>query len=160
MKIKQTAEKFNFEEEKFWNEVGNYLRYGLPAHDKRGHCSEIRFRVRPFQLDIIGGIREKMPEGWYKNRTFLVRGLLAVGCKCALEYLKRNKDSDKKEIEKIDGWLKDMNRISTYTRLDDFKKDLIELEKSILKGHREDKAELINLIDMIREKVKKEQCSI
>ena len=154
-------DRFDFEEEKFWLEIGDYLRYGIPAHDKRGHSSEIRFKVRPFQLDIIGSIKEKMPDGWYKNRASLVRNLLAVGCKVVLEYFKRNAvESYVNEISEIDNWLKDLNRIAKFDRLDEFKKDIFALQQNILRGGLKNKAEVIQLLDRIKEEASKEQSSV
>jgi hypothetical protein len=154
-------DRFDFEEEKFWLDVGDYLLHGIPSHDKRGHSAEIRFRVRPLQLDIIGNIKEKMPEGWYKNRASLVRNILAVGCKATLEYLKRHEDVAKADnFDKINQLLKDMNRIAKYDRLDEFKRDIFTLQQNILQGDQKNKAEIISLLDKLKEEVIKEQGSV
>ena len=39
------------------------------------------------QIDIIEKIYEKSPKDWFKNKSQLYRGLLAVGCKMALNWL-------------------------------------------------------------------------
>jgi len=161
MTTKNKQNHFDFEEEKFWLDIGDYLRYGIPAHDKRGHSSEIRFRVRPLQLDIIGNIKEKLPEGWYKNRASLVRNILAVGCKVTLEYLKRHEEVAMTDhFDKIDQLLKDMNRIAKYDRLDEFKRDIFMLQQNILQGGQKNKAEIISLLDKLKEEVIKEKSSV
>ena len=161
MKLKKKQISFDFKEEKFWLDIGEYLLHGIPAHDKRGHSSEIRFRVRPLQLDIIGNIKEKMPEGWYKNRASLVRNILAVGCKVTLEYLKRHEEvAQADHFDKIDQLLKDMNRIAKYDRLDELKRDIFTLQQNILQGDQKNKAEIINLLDKLKDEVIKEQSSV
>ena len=65
------------EDEVFWKDMENLLRYGLPYSDAKGHSVEFRFRVRPIQGDIVAAIKEKMPEGWFKSQGNLYRCLLA-----------------------------------------------------------------------------------
>ena len=157
MKIKR-ENIFDLMDEKFWHHIGDYLRYGIPAHDKKGHSSEVRFRVRPFQLDIIGNIAEQLPEGWYRNRTSFVKNLLATGCKVALEYFKRyGNKSNPGEVDKMDQLLKDMNRIAKYDQLDEFNKDILTLQQNILQGNQDNKAEIIQLLDKLKKEVIKEQ---
>jgi hypothetical protein len=161
MTTENKQDHFDFKEEKFWLDIGGYLLHGIPAHDKKGHSAEIRFRVRPLQLDIIGRIKEKLPEGWYKNRASLVRNLLAVGCKVTLAYLKNRDDGNKYDhFDKIDQLLKDMNRIAKFDRLDELKRDIFTLQQNILAGGQQNKAEIINLLDKLKEEVNREQGSI
>ena len=156
MKIKNTSlGEFDLKEEKFWHDVGDFLRYGIPAHDKRGHSSEVRFRVRPVQLDIIGNIREKMPENFFKTQAALYRGLLAVGCKSVLEYLKRHDPNS--HIENIDRLIDGLNLISKKARLKELEKDIEGTQHNIVRSSMEDKAKVIDLLDKMKENLKKIQ---
>jgi hypothetical protein len=102
-----------------------------------------------------------MPEGWYKNRASLVRNILAVGCKTTLDYLKRHEDVTKADnFDKINQLLKDMNRIAKYDRLDEFNRDIFALQQNILQGDQKNKAEIISLLDKLKEEVIKEQGSV
>jgi hypothetical protein len=102
-----------------------------------------------------------MPEGWYKNRASLVRNILAVGCKVTLEYLKRHEEVAMTDhFEKIDQLLKDMNRIAKYDRLDEFKRDIFTLQQNVLAGDQKNKAEIISLLDKLKDEVIKEQSSV
>nr|BDD44334.1 hypothetical protein 10 [Desulfobacterales bacterium] len=155
MKIKDESDGFDIKEEKFWHDVGSYLRFGIPAHDKRGHSSEVRFRVRPVQLDIVGKIRDQMPENSYKTNAALYRGLLAVGCKCALEYLKKEKtDSAVKAMDKL---IEGLNKLSKQSRLQELEKDIESAQQDVLRGSLEDKTNIIELLDRMKKDVRKMQ---
>jgi hypothetical protein len=158
MEIKNKGRGFDLREEKFWHEVGDFLRYGIPAHDNRGHSSEIRFRVRPVQLDIIGSIREKMPENLFKTHAALYRGLLAVGCKTSLEYLK--KYDPVSSIETVDRLIEGLNKISKKERLKELEKDIEGAQHNILRSSMEDKSKIIDLLDRMKENVKNIQAEM
>lgn len=147
MKIENDSTEFDLKAEKFWSDIGNFLQFGIPAHDKRGHSAEVRFRVRPVQLDIIGKVREQMPEGLFKTNAALYRSLLVVGCKCALEYLKRSHHATDDIGDLIEG----LNRLSKQIRLDELEKDIEQAQRDILRSNISDRGNIVLLLDKMKE---------
>jgi len=143
------AEQEHQKQQEFWDKVQEFLRYGVPSTDKKGHRSELRICVRPFQVDIINSIREKMPDGWFKSQASLVRSLIAVGCFVSLNYLEEKYSSrgcvdvDWKEI------LGSLNRISKTQRLKEFVIETRVLENDIANLDI-DTSEKVKTIDNIR----------
>ena len=113
------------EDEEFWGGVRELLRYGIPSHDKQGHCVDFRCKVRPLQMDIISAIAEKMPPGWFKNQAYLKRSIIAVGCKVILRMI----DMEKGEWHEI---LDGLNDIAKRVRMEEFKKDMATLKSNII----------------------------
>ena len=136
------------EEAEFWKDVENLFRYGLPQSDAKGHSTEFRFRARPIQGDILSGIREKMPEGWFKSQGSLYRCIMAAGCKCAFRLL----GMEKGEWGEI---LRDLNTIARRTRIDEFKQEMATLKGSIANGDMplQEKSKIIDLVSRLEQKI-------
>ncbi len=112
-------------DEEFWQDIRELIRYGVPSHDQQGHWSEIRMKVRPLQMDMIAAVREKMPEGWFKNMASLNRAIMAVGCKVVLRLM----SMEKGEWHQI---LDGLNKMAKVARLEEFKKDMDSLRGNII----------------------------
>ena len=66
----------------------NYLRFGVPASDaKHGHHVRLQCKVTPIQADILASLREKAPNGYWKNQSDLMRSLVSLGAFVALKAL-------------------------------------------------------------------------
>lgn len=155
MRIEGDSTEFDLKDEKFWSDIDNYLRFGIPAHDKRGHSAEVRFRVRPVQLDIVGRIREQLPENLFKSNAALYRSLLVVGCKCALESLKRRGEA----TDDIGVLIEGLNRLSREIRLGELEKDIEHAQQGILRSDIQDKSNVIELLDKMKQDVRKRKVS-
>ena len=112
-------------DEEFWKGIREMMRYGVPAYDQRGHWAEIRMKVRPLQVDMISAVREKMPEGWFKNMASLHRAIMAVGCKVILRLM----SMEKEEWHEI---LNGLNQMAKKIRLEEFRKDMNTLRGNII----------------------------
>ena len=134
--------------EDFWASVRDLLRYGIPSSDQRGHWTELRIKVRPIQADIIAGIRERMPEGWFKNQGSLYRSIVAVGCKAIFKFL----DNEKGEWHEV---LTGLGQISKQQRLEEFQEDMKNLKGKILNGSMpsNEKVKVVDLISRLERKV-------
>ncbi len=148
MKLKQEEVDFmdltHQSDEEFWQSLRDLMRFGVPAYDGKGHFADLRVKVRPLQIDMISAIREKMPDGWFKNQAALIRVLIAIGCKVAFKMLNQ-KDSEWADI--LDG----LNKIAKQHRLDEFKRDMEALKDSVIKDSIEpqEKLRLIKTIDTL-----------
>ncbi len=133
---------------KFWESVQRLLRYGVPAYDKKGHWTEIRIRIRPMQVDLIGAVKEKMPDNWYKSMASFYRSLIAIGCKTALKYL----EMDTGEWNEV---LTGLNEIAKKERLQEFKEEVACLRNNIANGtiSTEEKIKAIDLIGKLERRI-------
>jgi hypothetical protein len=129
------------EQEKFWQSIQELVRYGVPAYDKKGHWTEVRVRVRPMQIDMVGAVREKMPDGWFKSQASLYRSIIAVGCKTMLKFLAMEKTQ-------WDEILMGLNKIAKKQRLDEFKEEMSILKNDIANGNM-DPSEKVKVIDIV-----------
>jgi len=146
--ISDELEAIKAEGEDFWGSIRDLLRYGIPSSDQRGHWTELRIKVRPIQADIIAGIRERMPEGWFKNQGSLYRSIVAVGCKTIFKFL----DSEKGEWHEV---LTGLGQISRQQRLEEFHEDMKNLKGKILNGSApsNEKMKVVDLISRLEKKV-------
>ena len=146
--ISDELEAIRQEGEDFWGSVRELLRYGIPSRDQRGHWSELRVKIRPIQADIIAGIRERMPEGWYKNQGSLYRSIIAVGCKAIFKFL----DNEKSQWHEV---LVGLGQISKQQRLEEFQVDMKNLKGKILSGSMppNEKVKVVDLISRLEKKV-------
>ena len=135
-------------DEEFWNSIRNLARFGVPAYDKKGHWTEIRVRVRPLQRDMIGAIREKLPDNWYKSQAQLYRSIIAVGCKTFLKLLNMGDDN---WLEVLEG----LNKIARQNRMEEFKAEMSTLKQDIVKGtlNSEEKVKVIDLVEKLEKRV-------
>ncbi len=135
-------------DEKFWESIRNLLRYGIPSSDDKGHSNYLRIRVRPIQTDIIAGIRERMPEGWFKNQGSLYRSIVAVGCKTAFKLL----DSENSQWHDV---LLGLGEMSKKQRLAEFQEDMKVLKGQILNGSMpsNEKVTVVDFISRLEKKV-------
>src|SRR5512136_2788420 len=115
--INEELEFIKQEDEEFWEDIRNLMKYGIPAYDGKGHFTELRIKVRPMQMDMISAIRERSPDGWFKSQAALCRAILAVGCKVYLKVL----GNEKSEWH---GVLIGLNQIAKRQRLEEFKNDV------------------------------------
>ena len=136
------------DDEEFHQDMVNLMRFGIPAYDKNGHFADLRFKVRPMQVDLISSIREKCPEGWFKNQASLCRSIMAVGCKVYLKVL----GLQGSEFDRI---LMGLNSIAKKQRLEEFKRDVESLRADITKGSMppEEKLRIIEAINTFEEKM-------
>ena len=130
------------QDEEFWRGIRELVRYGVPAYDQRGHWAEIRMKVRPLQVDMIAAVREKMPEGWFKTMASLHRSILAVGCKVILRLV----DKDVKEWHEI---LDGLNQMAKKVRLEEFKKDMVNLRGNIVEQSTMTAEEKVRVADFV-----------
>jgi len=56
----------------------DYFKNGLPACDKKGHHVSFGAKFSPIQADIMDGILEKAPKGYWKNRSEMFRSAIAI----------------------------------------------------------------------------------
>lgn len=108
-------------DEKLKDKIGRYLTYGLTAYDKKGHTTELRFKIRPIARDMIGQVASKLPDGYFKTAAHLYRGIFAVGCAVALDHIKKNTDHDITTVTKIFDYLNDEAR---NERIDEIESEL------------------------------------
>jgi hypothetical protein len=135
-------------DEEFWKSIRELARYGVPAYDKKGHWTEIRVRVRPLQRDMVGAIKEKLPDNWYKNQAHLYRSILAVGCKTFLKLLNMEEDNWMKVLEGL-------NKIARQSRMEEFKAEMNTLKQDIINGSisSEEKVRVIDLVDKLEKRI-------
>lgn len=145
----------DFEEKrdsKFWDSIGELVAHGLPAYDKKGHSTELRFRVRPVQREIFGSIINKFQEGFFKSQASFYRCMIAVGCKTVLEYLKRTKG---KEVSEIEAGLHGLNMMARAERFEELEQDLRSFQRSVIESDSNKKGEKIERLDSILGKLNK-----
>jgi hypothetical protein len=135
-------------DDEFWNSIRELARFGVPAYDKKGHWTEIRVRVRPLQRDMVGAIREKLPDNWYKSQAQLYRSIIAVGCKTFLKLLNMGEDD----------WmvvLEGLNKIARQTRMEEFKAEMSILKQDIVNGTMEsdEKVKVIDLVEKLQKRI-------
>ena len=135
-------------DEQFWQSIRELTRYGVPAHDTQGHWAEIRLKVRPLQVDMIAAVKEKMPEGWFKNNAALHRSIIAVGCKVILR-LVNMETGEWNEI--LDG----LNHMAKKVRLEEFKKDMATLRGNIIDCSTIPPQEKVKVVDLMTKLEKK-----
>ena len=136
------------EDERFWQEIRELLKFGVPACDKQGHWSDFRVKVRPLQMDMIAAVKEKMPEGWFKNSSSLHRSIIAVGCKVILKLMKME-TGEWHEI--LDG----LNHMAKKARLEEFKKDMAILRGNIIDCSTIPSQEKVKVVDLMAKLEKK-----
>jgi hypothetical protein len=132
----------------FWQGVQELMRYGVPAYDQQGHWAEIRMKVRPLQVDMIAAVKEKMPEGWFKNNAALHRSIIAVGCKVILRLMNMEKGE---WTEILDG----LNQMAKKVRLEEFKKDIAALRGNIIDCTTISPQEKVKVVDLMTKLEKK-----
>ncbi len=136
----------------FWDEIQKLVMYGVSASDERGHWVEIRVRVRPSQLDMITGVREKHPPGLYKSQADLVRSIIAAGTKTHFEFFKRKKGYSWNELEEI---LISLNILGRQQRLQELRTDVQRAMNDVVNGPGtvSDKANIVDLLNKIEQKI-------
>lgn len=146
--ISEELEFIKQEDDEFWEDIRNLMKYGIPAYDGKGHFVDLRIKVRPMQIDMISAIRERSPDGWFKSQAALCRSILAVGCKVYLKILEKEK-SPWHEI------LNGLNQIAKKQRLEEFKNDVESLKSDITKGSMppQEKVKIIDTITKLEEKM-------
>jgi hypothetical protein len=144
----EELESMKKSDEQFWQSIRELMRYGVPAYDLQGHWSEIRMKVRPLQVDMIAAVKEKMPEGWFKNMASLHRSIMAVGCKMVLRLM----DMEKGEWHEI---LDGLNQIAKKARLEEFKKDMATLRGNIIDCNTIPPQEKVKVVDLMAKLEKK-----
>ena len=145
----------DFEEkrnDKFWQDVSELIAHGLPAYDKKGHSTELRFRVRPVQREIFGSIINRFQDGFFRSQASFYRCIIAVGCKTVLEYLKRTKGM---EISEIEAGLRGLNMMARQERFEELESDLKSFQQSIVQSNSAKKGEKIEKLDDILDKLSK-----
>ena len=71
----------------------DYIQYGVPASDKKfGHNVLLQAKVTPIQADILEGIREKGPKGYWKSQSQLLRSAISLGCYVIIKFLEKSDD--------------------------------------------------------------------
>lgn len=68
----------------------DYLQYGVAASDKRGHAIHLQTKVTPIQADILDGIKERGPKGYWKTQSQVLRSVISLGCYTALKILDKS----------------------------------------------------------------------
>lgn len=134
--------------ENFWKSVQDIARYGIPSCDSKGHFSEVRIRCRPNQTDIIAGIKERIPENWFKSQGALYRSILAVGCKAYFRVL----DMEESEWNEV---LMGLNMIAKRQRCLELRQEVATLKSSIVNGTMDshEKSKVISMIDRLESKI-------
>jgi len=140
--VQEELEYIKKSDEEFWQGVRELMRYGVPAYDQQGHWAEIRMKVRPLQVDMISAVREKMPEGWFKNMASLHRSIMAVGCKVILRLMSMEK-GEWHEI--LDG----LNQMAKKARLEEFKNDMANLRGNIIDCSTMAPQEKVKVVDLM-----------
>ena len=150
--LMQLLEELYEQEVNFWREVESYVIHGVPAADEKGHWVEIRIRVRPSQMDLITGLREKYPPGMFKSQADLIRSLIATGCKTHFEFFKRKKSAQWGELEEI---LTALNVLGRQHRLQELKTDVQKAMRLTVNGAAspEEKAAVVELLASLERKV-------
>lgn len=80
--------------DKSQQKIINYIKYGVPSSDSKGHFIPLSVKVIPIQADILENIREKTKKKYWKNQSQLIRSILAVGTYVMLQFLNRVDDID------------------------------------------------------------------
>ena len=152
MDMGQMLEEAYEQEQSFWQDVERYVMHGVPATDEKGHWVEIRVRVRPSQLDLITGLREKHPAGLYKSQADLIRSLLSTGCKTHLEFFKKRKSTQWGELVKI---LEALNILGRQHRLQELKTDVQKAMSMTVNGSStpEEKSKVVDLLGQMEKKI-------
>jgi hypothetical protein len=131
---------------------------GIPTTDRFGHSGVIKFKVRPIQIDIITGLKERMPDGWFSNQSQLFRGIMAAGCFTLIKLLKEDEQLNRREqVREYEGILESLNKIQKAARLNDLKEEIQEWELRVLRSRMEDKSKVVNLLDEWKKKIEKEE---
>jgi hypothetical protein len=149
--LMQTLEECYEDEQKFWKKAEDYILHGVPGSDERGHWLEIRVRVRPSQIDLIGAVRDKHPPGMYKSQADLIRSLIAAGTHTHFEYFKRKKSMKWEELEEI---LISLNILGKKHRLEELRRDVKKAMNIAVNGSN-DPAEKSKVIDILSKLDKK-----
>jgi hypothetical protein len=140
--VQEELDSIKQADEEFWQSIRELIRYGVPGHDQQGHWAEIRMKVRPLQMDMIAAVREKMPEGWFKNTASLNRAIMAVGCKVLLRLMSTEKGE---WHDVLDG----LNLLAKKLRLEEFKKDMASLRGNIIECNTMNAQEKVKVADIM-----------
>ncbi len=148
--VSEELEAIKAEGEDFWRSVQDLLRYGIPSCDQKGHNVDFRVKIRPIQADIIAGIRERLPEGWFKNNGSLFRSIIAIGCKTIFKFLENKAGEWDEWVEVLNG----LNMISKQQRLNEFHDDVKNLKSKVLAASISS-AEKVKVVDLLSRLEKK-----
>lgn len=134
--------------EKQLEQLKKYGLFGIPKQDKKGHDRFFNTRVQPLQMDLITGIREKVP-GWYRSNAELYRAIVAAGTFTILNMI----DQDER-IDELNSILSDMNTIAQVKRLRDLREEIVLTKKEYMDGKvpAEGQDKVIMLLDRIEKK--------
>jgi len=146
---KQDAEeKYKDERSK---ELLNLFLHGVPGVDRKGHSAPINIRVRPALIDVIEGIHEKAPKGWFKSKSALLRSLIAVGCHVAIEIMEQNVH----EVTELREILNQLNRIAATERQQELLEEVNVLQKKILASSIKNKNNIVIEMEQYKTELKK-----
>jgi hypothetical protein len=144
----------------FKQRVRNFLLYGVPATDKKGHSESIHYRVIPFALDLFSEVRAAFPEGWLRdpstgkavNNSTLHRIIFIVGCEVILQLLREDEKVDN-VYSVLHSKLLILNEIRKRYRLSELQSDVENLQEEIIRSTMKDKTEIVNKIEEIKKEV-------
>ena len=146
---KDASGKLKFTNEQL-EQLKKYGLFGIPKEDKKGHTGHISVRVQPLQMDLVEGIKEKIP-GWYKSNSQLYRAVIAAGTFVVLCLVDKDEN-----VNELKGILKDLNFIEKLYRIEDLEKQMKEIKRRFDEGDVTDKekGKVINLLERIERKYK------
>jgi hypothetical protein len=144
----------------FKHTIRNYMLYGIPATDKKGHSETIHYRVMPFGLDIFAEICSLIPDGWLRdpktgkrqNNSILHRIIFTVGCSVLLQILKEDKEING-SLSQLESKLQMLNEIRKKQRLSELQLDAENLQEEIIRSNLKDKTEVVQKIESISNEI-------
>lgn len=146
--------------ETFKAKVKDYILFGIPAIDKKGHSEVIQFRVIPFMLDIFAELKQKMPPGWLRdsktgksvNNSMLHRCIYLTGCEVYKQILQEDSG---KIFTKLDQEMKLLNNIRKIIRLNELMIEKENLQDDLTKSNLPQKHKLVKEVEEIFNNMKK-----
>jgi len=116
-------------EETIWEKVARYLTFGLTAYDKKGHTTEIRFKIKPIGRDMVNQVQAALPDGYFKTQAHLYRGVFAAGCIVALHHIKQK---NSKDMDAVEGIFNFLNMVAREERIEEIKSEIKEYKVKLL----------------------------
>ena len=107
----------------------DYMLYGIPSKDSKGHSTFFSVRMQESQWDLITAIKDYLP-GWWKTNASLQRSIIAVGTFYILCNAKNNVKT--KKVEELQQVLEGLSFLSKHERKEALFNDIQKLKTQIL----------------------------
>ena len=132
----------------------DYMLYGIPSKDSKGHSTFFSVRMQESQWDLITAIKDYLP-GWWKTNASLQRSIIAVGTAYMLFHAKKHVDI--KKIEELQQILDGLNFLSKHERRKLLLSDIDKVRSQFLSSDIpfKTKSKVNNFINSLEKKAKK-----